>query len=89
MNWTFESAVAVICRASDAQASGRLHPVGGKAGLDLLLGAELFLLEQAPETLDQAVALLDLAIANLAVGGRPDGRDLGALERIRTFLARS
>ncbi|QBQ49945.1 hypothetical protein [Brevundimonas naejangsanensis] len=86
MDWTFERAIDVIRQAGDVDESDRLKPIGGKAGLDHLLGAEVFILDQSPETAEQALAILDLAVANLAVGGRADGRDLCGLERVRGFL---
>lgn len=88
MDWTFESAMEAIRRAGGAQGSERLAPIGEKAGLDHLLGAEVFILDQSPETPTQALAILDMAIANITVGGRADGRDLGALERVRLFIMR-
>lgn len=86
MDWTFERAIDVIRQAGDVDGSDRLKPIGGKAGLDHILTAEAFILDQSPETPAQALAILDLAIANLAVGGRADGRDLCGLESVRRFL---
>jgi len=54
--------------------------------LDHILTAEAFILDQSPEAPAQALAVLDLAIAKIAVGGRADGRDLCGLESVRRFL---
>jgi hypothetical protein len=47
---------------------------------------ERVILDHVPKTLAEAVAMLDLVIPEVSLGGRADGRDVKALQSIRTLL---
>lgn len=48
---------------------------------------ERLVLDHTPTSSAEAVAMLDVVLQNLTCGGRSDGRDLKAVERVRDFLA--
>lgn len=48
---------------------------------------ERVILDHVPKTLAEAVAMLDLVISEVSIGGRADGRDVKALESIRSLLS--
>lgn len=47
---------------------------------------ERVILDHVPKTLAEAVAMLDVIIPEVSLGGRTDGRDVKALESIRSLL---
>jgi len=47
---------------------------------------ERVILDHVPKTLGEAVAMLDVIIADVSAGGRADGRDVKALGNIRSLL---
>jgi hypothetical protein len=49
---------------------------------------ERIILDHRPTSSTEAVAMLDIAIPDIAGGGRTDGRDLKALKSIRDMLAK-
>ncbi len=48
---------------------------------------ERTILGHAPQSVTEAVCMLDVVIPELRAGGRSDGRDIAALGRIRALLA--
>jgi hypothetical protein len=51
-----------------------------------VLRLERIILDHTPASPGEAVAMLDVIIPELMAGGRSDGRDILALDRIRTML---
>ena len=47
---------------------------------------ERFVLDHTPASREEAASMLFVALINLKIGGRCDGRDLRAVEAVRTFL---
>lgn len=47
---------------------------------------ERVILDHVPKTLAEAVAMLDVVIPEVSIGGRADGRDVKALRSIRDLL---
>ena len=75
---TFSQATARIVEARAFDDDGDFSAVNA---------LERIILDHRPRTAGEAVAMLDLIIPDLAVGGRCDGRDVVALVSIRTLLS--
>lgn len=75
--WTFESAAAFWREHRDAVS----EPVW-----DRLAAAEVFLLDYAPKTSQEAETVFDVVL-DQGPGGRCDGRDSMALVRLRDYVA--
>ncbi len=58
-----------------------------EASLLLMLEAERVVLDHRPRGQGEALIMLDTLIENLSTGSRSDGRDIVALEALRTWLA--
>lgn len=78
-DWTLEHSV-------EALQAVRQGAAGTDVSFDRQIEAEERTLDRAPATLSEAAALLQLALADLEVGGRGDGRDLAAVQRVADFL---
>lgn len=55
-------------------------PIGDVTRLERLI------LDHDPQSIPEAVAMLNVALPDLVAGGRTDGRDIGAVSRVRDFL---
>lgn len=78
-DWALEHSV-------DALQAVRQGAAGMDASFDCVIEVEQRTLDRSPTSLAEASALLRLALADLEVGGRSDGRDLGAVQRVADYL---
>lgn len=78
-DWTLEHSVEAL----EAVRQGK---AGTDASFERVIEAEQRTLDTLPSSLSEASALLRLALADLEVGGRGDGRDLGAVQRVADYL---
>lgn len=58
----------------------------GDDGFDLIDNLERRILDHEPQSFDEAAVMLEMVGENLAVGGRSDGRDSRALDRVINFI---
>lgn len=78
-DWTLEHSV-------EALEAVRKGTAGTDASFERVIEAEQRTLDRLPSSPSEASALLRLALADLEVGGRRDGRDLGAVQRVADYL---
>lgn len=81
-----ERSMSVALSFTEAVSTLSLHEENADA-FDDVDRLERFVLDHTPTTREQAASMLLVAIINLKIGGRCDGRDLKAVEAVRTFLS--
>ena len=79
-------------RASFSQVVDELRSFGAPTDEDAYQAVEKLeqaILDHCPRSPEEAAAMLEVVIPAVSAGGRSDGRDVEALQRIQTLLAQA
>ena len=72
-----------------AEAAQAYRDLTEDAGFEVMERLERLILDHKPQGAEEAALMLEQVGENLEAGGRSDGRDLAALQRVVAFLRRA